>query len=235
MARSQNGYPANDPTKIARIQVPGTDVKLSLRRGICGWLLAYVASRVNEVEPISTGRGTLDDWGYAPRKIRGGVSLSNHASGTAMDLNALKHPLGKRGTWSKAQKDHIHRVLDHVRGTVRWGEDYLVRKDGMHFEINVPEWRVRQVVATLGIGPDGRRVVPTMHRRLVHGDRGPDVRRLQLMLGLRGSQVTEVMDHRTIDALKAWQRKHNLVIDGVFGMHSTTATGWKWDPEVRNT
>ena len=229
MARSQNGYSANDPTRIQRLLVPDTDVKLSVRKGPAGALLIYVASRVNEVEKISTGRGALDDWGYAARKVRGGTSLSNHASGTAIDLNALQHPLGKRGTWSKAQKDHIHRVLDYTRRTVRWGEDYIVRKDGMHFEIVQPEWRVRQVVATLGIRMDGTRRTPRITRALSHGMRGPDVRRLQLMLGLRGEQVTEVMDRRTIDALKAWQRKRNLAVDGVFGKYSTAAVGWIWE------
>jgi hypothetical protein len=78
-----------------------------------------------------------DDWGYAYRPIRGYSStLSNHSSGTAMDLNATDHPLGVDHTFSPAEVNAIHARLRLYKGTIRWGGDYSGRKDAMHFEIN---------------------------------------------------------------------------------------------------
>ena len=137
MAVSQNGWKANDRGVVSRRQVPGTDVSLTVRNGIPGDLLIWVAEQVHKrVEPISNGRGAVDDWGYAERPIRGGTELSNHASGTAIDLNATKHPLGKANTFTTKQQAEIRRIIAETGGAVRWGGDYKGRKDDMHFEID---------------------------------------------------------------------------------------------------
>src|SRR5699024_11367681 len=91
----------------------------------------YVAKRFHsEVESLVWP----GNWGYAERKIRGGASLSNHASGTAIDLNAPRHYLGARGTFTKKQVRAIRKILSDVGGVIRWGGDYRNRKDEMHFE-----------------------------------------------------------------------------------------------------
>src|SRR5690606_27057234 len=87
-------------------------------------------------EDIDNARGALDDWGYAERPIRGSSVISNHASGTAIDLNATKHPLGASGTFTSTQVTRIREILAVTRNHVRWGGDYTGRKDEMHFEIN---------------------------------------------------------------------------------------------------
>ena len=53
----------------------------------------------NRVEGITAAHS----WGWNYRAIRGATTLSNHASGTAVDFNAPKHPLGKVGTFTAAQ------------------------------------------------------------------------------------------------------------------------------------
>ena len=83
------------------------------------------------VEPLHAGQC----WGYAYRKIRGSAALSNHASGTAIDLNAPAHPLGEKGTFTAKQVTAIRRILTFCDGVVRWGGDFHGRKDEMHFEI----------------------------------------------------------------------------------------------------
>jgi hypothetical protein len=61
--------------------------------------------------------------------------LSNHSSGTALDLNSTNHALGKIGTFP-AEKVPMIQALAKKYG-LTWGGDYRGRKDEMHFEIAV--------------------------------------------------------------------------------------------------
>lgn len=156
MPTSQNGYPANDASLVSSRLIPGTTRKVTVRKGAAGDLLLWVAGQFDKrVEDIEAGQ--LDDWGYAERTVRGGTDLSNHASGTAVDLNAPKHPLGTDPTanFTRAQIDEIHRILAQTQGCVRWGGDYTGRKDPMHFEIVRDEATCARVLAALTSGtPD---------------------------------------------------------------------------------
>lgn len=141
MVASQNGWVANDRSKVSSQLVPGTNVRLTVRSDAPGQLLIMCAALFDKwVEDIdvSASFGTPDDWGYAERPIRGGSDLSNHASGTAIDLNATRHPLGTNpgANYSPAQIAAIHKIVGLTDGVVRWGGDYIGRKDGMHLEIN---------------------------------------------------------------------------------------------------
>lgn len=135
MATSQNGYVANDITRTQSWKIPGTARAIRLRKGSPGALLVQFAAWFDKnIEDIEAGQ--LDDWGYAEREIRGSTTtLSNHASGTAMDLNAARHPLGARNTFTKTQAAKIRAQLKVYDGCIRWGGDYQNRADEMHFEI----------------------------------------------------------------------------------------------------
>jgi hypothetical protein len=87
---SQNMYTANDRSVIASYSLPGG--KVALRAGDVSVVLLWCANQWHQtVEPLEWP----GIWGYAERTIRGSATtLSNHASGTAIDLNAPKHPLG---------------------------------------------------------------------------------------------------------------------------------------------
>lgn len=139
MPTSQNAWPANDWSRTQSYKVAGSTRALRLVKGPAGELLAALAAWLHaNVEKIDAEK-TADDWGYAERPIRGSTTtLSNHASGTAFDFNATQHPLGVAGTWSTAERTKINAKLNQLGGTVRWGDNYSGRKDGMHFEINVP-------------------------------------------------------------------------------------------------
>jgi hypothetical protein len=152
MVTSQNGYTANDQSKVSSRLVPGTTRRLTVRNGPAGDLLLWVAAQFDVlVEDIE--QGILDDWGYAERPVRGGTDLSNHASGTAVDLNATAHPLATTpsANFSAAEIARIHAIVARTEGCVRWGGDYVGRKDGMHFEIGdgVTEARCAAVLAKL--------------------------------------------------------------------------------------
>jgi hypothetical protein len=179
MARSQNGWPAGKASDIGvqTFTVPGTDVAIPIKAGDVATVLLYVAARFHrEVEPLNP-KGEQWCWGYANRPIRGSQTTSNHASGTAIDLNAPAHPLGKRGTFTARQVKAIRSILDACGGTVRWGGDYSGRADEMHFEINAGPAAVARVAARLG----GYEEDDDMLRR---GQQGPDVGWLQNRLNV---------------------------------------------------
>ena len=136
---SYNGWTVGTPGStigIVNYAVPGTSVVLPLRSGDVTTILGYVARRFNaEVEPILNGQC----WGYDYRPNVNNPSVwSNHASGTAIDLNSLKHPNGAVGTFTAAKIAAVRRILAVCGDVVYWGEDYRGVVDGMHFEIDVP-------------------------------------------------------------------------------------------------
>ena len=181
---SQNGYSANDRSVIRSVRIPGTDVDVLVRVGPAGDLLAYVAERWHrEVEPLRAADGVLDCWGYAPRTIRGGIELSNHASGTACDFRARDHPLGTDPTqnFTSGEVRAISRIVMDCAPAIRWGGNYVGRKDGMHVEVVSSEQVCAQVLARLvGPGAEGG------GGPLSLGDAGPRVAELQRFLNAFG-------------------------------------------------
>lgn len=149
MLRSHNGWPASEDRKALGIKsytVPGTKLKLACAEAAAPLLINFAAQFHEQVEKID--KGTLDDWGYAFRTIRGSdVHLSNHASGTAIDINATKHPLGKRDTFSKEQEKTIRELCKKYG--LRWGGDYQVRADEMHFEVVLNPEKTADLIESL--------------------------------------------------------------------------------------
>lgn len=133
MPVSQNGWQVN-PTRVDLV-VDRVAYVGKVRAGDVATVLGYVARQLAErVEAPAAG----ECWGWAERPIRGSTTgYSNHASATAIDHNAPKHPRGSSGTFTKAQAKTIHAILDDVDNVVRWGGDYSSGPvDEMHFEIN---------------------------------------------------------------------------------------------------
>jgi hypothetical protein len=151
MLTSYNGYPASkdpDEIKIKSYRVRGTDRKLRCAESVGPLLAAFAAEFHELIEPID--EGTFDDWGYAFRMVRGTTDkLSCHSSGTAIDLNATKHPLGKRGTFPP-EKVPMIRALAKKYG-LKWGGDFKSRPDDMHFEVNVTPAKAKELITKLGL------------------------------------------------------------------------------------
>jgi hypothetical protein len=135
MKKSQNGWPASPDQKeigIKEFKIKNTDRKMRLQKDAGVILAAFAAEFHAQVEPID--EGVFDDWAYAYREVRGSdTDLSNHSSGTAIDLNATKHPLHAENTFTKQQAAKIRELCKKYG--LRWGGDYSKRKDEMHFEI----------------------------------------------------------------------------------------------------
>ena len=100
MASSQNGWPASADRKsidIITIEVEGCQTKFAVTKKVAPIFKAFLAEFNATVEKIDKGK---DDWGYCFRQVRGSTDmLSNHASGTAVDINSSKHSLGLQGTF----------------------------------------------------------------------------------------------------------------------------------------
>ena len=151
---SHNGWRASkDPAEIdiKSYAVPGTKIKLRCAEAVAPLIIGFAAEFHKLIEPID--EGALDDWGYAFRQIRGSTdNLSNHASGTAIDLNAPKHALGLVGTFPP-EKVPMIRALAKKYG-LKWGGDYKNRKDEMHFEIDITPAKAAALIIKLGLKND---------------------------------------------------------------------------------
>lgn len=134
MPRSQNGFSANDRGVIASYTVPGTTLRVALRKGDVSVVLLEFLRRYH-LEVESLYHNPQDLWGYAERTIRGSsTTLSNHASGTAVDCRAVRHGLGMTGTFTAAEIRALDRILDDL-DVIRHGKDFVGRKDPMHAEL----------------------------------------------------------------------------------------------------
>lgn len=141
MATSQNGWEAISSSSSPLLHkwiLPGANRHLLLRRGSGGFLLAHYAYWYHdEIERLDLG--IWDEWAWAYRDVRGSSTLSNHASGTAIDLNATRHPLGvaAHATFTTLQLAKMRKVVhDKYKDTIRLGAFYNGRPDGMHAELD---------------------------------------------------------------------------------------------------
>lgn len=168
---SQNGLPVLEATSplLYTWTVPinarhGGPIKLRLRNGSVGFILVWVILRIAETISLTKLAKVKDDWGYAERNIRGSSTvISNHNSGSAADVNATQHPLGKIGTWSAKAAKAIHLLLlmPILSGVVRWGGEYHGRKDEMHLEIIGTLSQCEKVARRLMKTPRGKRILAT--------------------------------------------------------------------------
>lgn len=149
---SQNGWTASaDPKEIgiSSFAVPGTKIKLRCAESVAPLLVTFASEFHQHIEPIDVG--ALDDWGYCFRNVRGSSDkLSNHSSGTAIDLNATKHPLGHAGTFTPMQSVLIL-ALCKKYGLTWGGSPSWNRKDEMHFEVSVNEAQCAALIEKLNL------------------------------------------------------------------------------------
>jgi hypothetical protein len=149
------GIPDRDSTTLVVISNPSLVIRVA--NPSVGFLFTRFIQRFDaEVEPIESP--VLDDWSYAYRNVRGSISfLSCHASGTAVDLNALRHPRGVRNTYSNLAELRVRNLLDSFNdphtgiSIFKWGQDFKwpSKIDSMHFQIHGNQDAVDRVVAKI--------------------------------------------------------------------------------------
>lgn len=215
MANSQNGYKANDSSLIASYTIV-RDVKINLRKGDASVVLLHFAKWFDEtIEKLTKA----DTGGYNPRTIEGSTVLSNHASGTAMDLRWNRHPMGKRGTFTAPQAAKIRAQLKFYEGAIRWGGDYKSRADEMHFEINAaPTMLARIAKKCKPAAPKPPKPTPVPTLLVVDGILGPKT--ISKWQKVMGTTVDGKIDDHDSELIRAVQTKlratvdHRLVVDG---------------------
>lgn len=226
MATSQNGWgvlttppPAEIPEFITgRVRPEDVDT-----------IFTYLCHRFNDgVEEIRKEWS----WGWNFRPIRGATSgFSNHASATAIDLNAPAHPLGVNGTFTQRQIEKVHEILADLKGVVRWGQDYSGRKDGMHFEIDANAQRVSTIAQKIRNGnmPDQRAWRPNTARAVHFG------RVQEQFLIAAGVQEGEIVRRNGValiqNALNEVFPNLHLEVDGFVGRDTLNAWG-RWEDRV---
>ena len=164
---SYNGWPASDnPSSIGIDKSFGSKVGATaptggyaggMKGGDVSTVFTYLINRLhNEVEPMMPENGKLGYgcWGYSYRaNVNNPSTLSCHASGTAIDYNAPKHPNGTStgpsggGGWSGNQYNQIKGILATI-GVINW----LTSNDPMHFEIKGNASQVAEAAKRLGSG-----------------------------------------------------------------------------------
>lgn len=138
--------PSPSSIGVRTYRVPGTGTLLPVRSEIAPLLIGAATEFHRTVEPLVTGWC----WGFAYRAIIGSFVPSKHSAGIAIDLNAPRHPLGRRGTFTSAQATRC-RAIARKYG-LRWGGDWT-RADEMHFELNVHRTTALQLVRALQTPP----------------------------------------------------------------------------------
>ncbi|GGL24109.1 peptidoglycan-binding protein [Phycicoccus endophyticus] len=225
-ATSQNGWPAGTSSQLplASLSVGGATFPAGVRTGDVYTVLSYVARQVNATVEALYSPGC---WGHSYREISGSTTLSNHSSGTAIDVNAPDHPLGASGTFTSAQVAAIRTILQRCNGVVRWGGDYSGRKDEMHFEINVGpgDSRLATLAASLGGGGGTPDPEPVHWSTVRSGDSGFRVRTVQYLLRQRGYSLTAdgIFGSGTKSAVVSFQSAQGLTADGIVGTNTWTA------------
>lgn len=220
MATSQNGWTVfvSPPSGT----IPGF-ITGRIRPQDVDTVFTYLCNRIhNEVEEIKPHWS----WGWAFRSIRGATSgYSNHASATAIDINAPAHPLGVTGTWSRAQIDKVHSILNDMDGIIRWGEDYQNRKDGMHFEIDAASRAVNAVAKKIRNNemPDQKTWKPNKAKAVHFG------RVQEQFLIAAGAQEGEIRQLNGVGLIQRALNKvlhaENITVDGWVGKQTLDAWG----------
>ena len=157
---SINGWPASkDQTSIGvkSFNIPGTTRSVRLNEDAAPILLWIGTKFHRSVADLNTD--PLAVWGYNYRPaLQGNGLLSDHASGTAIDLRSDKFPVGRQNMNLK-QRLAVRRILKRCDGLVIWGGDYkaTASKDEMHLAIapgvnarQLLAWRVRRHIDALG-------------------------------------------------------------------------------------
>ncbi|WP_404348126.1 peptidoglycan-binding protein [Phycicoccus jejuensis] len=225
-ATSQNGWPAGTSSQVplTSLAVGAATFPAGVRTGDVYTVLRYVAQQVNSTVEALYSPGC---WGHSYREISGSTTLSNHSSGTAIDVNAPDHPLGASGTFTSAQVSAIRTILTRCNGVVRWGGDYSGRKDEMHFEINVPpgDSRLSSLAASLGGGGGTPDPEPISWTTVRSGSSGFRVTTAQYLLRARGQSlsVDGVFGSGTDSAVRSFQSSRGLTADGIVGTNTWTA------------
>lgn len=165
---SLNGWPAYDwssDLNLCWIAIPKVNRKVLVARRAAPVFAAFLYDWHRLMPPrLKLNEGPIDGWEY--RYTRLNPKLSNHASGTAVDLRYDILHADQERHMTDAERKIVHGLLDVYTTTdgrrlLRWGGDWNA-VDEMHTEI-APGMRkadVENVMKKLKIDINGNRPIP---------------------------------------------------------------------------
>jgi len=205
---SLNGWPGveNSGPALRSIKIPGTNRTVVLEKNCAPLFAAYLADWHKTVLPIDGSRSYLGPDGWEYRQARTGDGLSNHASGTAVDVRYDVLKADHLRHMNALQIKAVHRLLDKYvddqgRRVFGWGGDWTVGTycDEMHTEL-AQSWAigargrattktdVLAVIKHLGINSDGT-TTPAVTRVTVGGRTPVTAREIAHILGTSWARV----------------------------------------------
>ena len=147
---SQNGWPASAHLPLRPLVVNGVSFAPGIRdNDDIEVVFRYIAEEwAKHVEPLQSP----GCWGFSYRENRNASNLSCHSSGTAIDINAPRHPNGIEASSSLIAT--VHPILSSVTelaSLVHWGGDWhrsnSLTPDPMHFELHAYDTAMLRRVA----------------------------------------------------------------------------------------
>jgi hypothetical protein len=213
--KSQNGWPVvprsavDESPLIRNVKVPNGVLKGDVAI-IFRWLVEQYDRRVERVIP-----GWC--WGWFVKNIEGSSTISNHASATAIDINAPDNPMGSgttRKSMTAAQIAECHALEDESDNVLRWGGDFG-RNDPMHWEIVGSRAACRAFVAKITRTVEPPRKVENMEivakmPVLKQGDRDDRLGGYNLITRVQrivGADDDGIWGPGTTDAIARWVKK----------------------------
>lgn len=181
---------------------------------IFAWKTYRWHTEIEDVTAVFGGRTYAQQMAVNPRS-----PTSNHVSFTADDTNGAEHPYEQPGVpwhsgFTAAGERKLREILDDCR-VLQWGGDFpRPYRDAMHVQ-------VRQDLDYLVRGP---RVVSEDEVSKAARRIRTKVKRIQRAVGAKEDGYA---GPGLLDAVRQWQKEHDLVVDGIFGPASQKEAGWK--------
>lgn len=187
-----------DPSQIVPFSYKGVSFPGGVHRRCVGLFAALLDDLVPHLTGPLVSPGC---WGYSYRPVRGSSTLSFHAYGLAIDVNAPRNPM----TTSRSAMGQMPANAGEIGRAhgCEWGGEWNGRRDLMHFEVHLAP-------AEIPAAPAGTTGPATIRS----GTRGQLVKNLQRRLNLA---QTGHFDVHLDGAVRQYQRVHRLAADGVVG------------------
>lgn len=224
MAKAYNGWPVIPTSTDSRLAII-PKVAGRVLKGDVEYIFRDLVDQFDKyVEDVDLGK---DDWGYSLRDVTEGSGPSTHATGTAIDLNAIRHPFRRKATFTAAQLKNLEKVLKRYNGAIVWGGSWA-RADEMHFEISGDAAAVAKAVVAL------KKIVATEQKAAIEKsekyDKNVRIQRILRSLGIYSGAIDGVSGKLQTAAVKKYQANQKspfkLVADGDWG--AMTEKHYQW-------
>ena len=149
---SQNGWPASadrNAIGVKNFLIEGANQHFAMCSAAAPVLAAFLKEFNTMIETINKPGAVFDDWGWHFALIPNTQDLSNHCSGTAIDVNATKHVWKSPTSGFTPVQEAMIDGLTRKYG-IRWGWRYAHGfKDPMHYEIIETPVQVKARIAKM--------------------------------------------------------------------------------------